>query len=55
MESNSFIPGKELPPVVKTPVGNIGLAIVSLNVNQRGIELVKTNQNVIIISIRTDM
>lgn len=27
LESKSFIPGKELPPVVKTPVGNIGLAI----------------------------
>jgi hypothetical protein len=30
-ESDSFIPGKEMPPVVKTPVGNVGLSIVSLN------------------------
>ena len=28
-ESDSFIPGKELIPPVHTPVGNVGMAIVS--------------------------
>ena len=30
-ESDGCVAGKELPPVVKTPVGNVGLAIVSFN------------------------
>lgn len=47
MESESFIPGKELPPVVKTPVGNIGLGIcydlrfpeLSLHLAQQGADI----------------
>lgn len=29
-ESDSFIHGKDLSPIISTPVGNIGLSIVSL-------------------------
>ncbi|CAB4007332.1 nitrilase homolog 1 [Paramuricea clavata] len=46
-ESDSFIPGKEMPPVVKTPVGNVGLSIcydlrfpeLSLSLAQKGSDI----------------
>ncbi|XP_028394636.1 deaminated glutathione amidase-like [Dendronephthya gigantea] len=46
-ESDSFIPGKKMPPVVKTPVGNVGLSIcydlrfpeLSLTLAQQGADI----------------